>query len=63
MEPTWLGKWLLVIGVVLAGLGGALWVVGRMGLPLGHLPGDVRVRGGTGRLPSRLSPASSSAWC
>jgi hypothetical protein len=45
MELSWLGKWLLVIGIGLAGLGGILWVAGRMGLPLGQLPGDVRVRG------------------
>jgi hypothetical protein len=43
-----LGKSLLVVGLVLAGLGGLLLLGSRMGLPLGRLPGDLhwRSRGG-----------------
>jgi hypothetical protein len=40
------GRWLLVLGLAIAALGGLLWVVGRMGLPLGRLPGDLRFQSG-----------------
>jgi hypothetical protein len=40
-----LGKWILVFGVVLVAVGGAIWLVEHWGLPLGRLPGDVRLRG------------------
>jgi hypothetical protein len=35
-----IGRWLLIAGLGLAGIGGLLWLAGRMGLPLGRLPGD-----------------------
>jgi hypothetical protein len=38
-----LGRWLLIFGLILAVTGGALWLAGRLGLPLGRLPGDVRI--------------------
>jgi len=37
------GKALVVIGLALAGLGAVLWLGGRLNLPLGRLPGDIRV--------------------
>ena len=37
-----MGKVLVVIGLVIAAVGGAIW----LGLPLGRLPGDVVVRRG-----------------
>jgi len=40
-----LGKWILVFGVVLVAVGAAIWLVEHWGLPLGRLPGDVRLRG------------------
>ncbi len=40
-----MGKWILVFGVVLIVVGGAIWLVEHLGLPLGRLPGDVRLRG------------------
>lgn len=40
-----LGKFLIVAGVILALAGVALMVVGRMGVPLGKLPGDLIWRG------------------
>jgi hypothetical protein len=44
--PT-VGKWIILIGLGVVLLGGLVWVVGRAGLPLGRLPGDVRIeRGG-----------------
>jgi hypothetical protein len=38
-----IGKVLIVIGLALAVLGGLLWLGGRMNLPLGRLPGDIRI--------------------
>lgn len=45
MDSSTLGKWLLVVGLGIAGLGLAIWLVGKAGLPLGRLPGDIVVRG------------------
>ena len=39
------GKWIVLFGVVLILVGAAVWLVERLGLPLGHLPGDLRIRG------------------
>jgi hypothetical protein len=38
-----IGKWLIVAGLVLALAGAGLWLVGKTGLPLGRLPGDIRI--------------------
>jgi Protein of unknown function (DUF2905) len=40
-----LGKALVGIGLVLILLGGLLVLAGRMGLPVGRLPGDIAYRG------------------
>ena len=42
-----LGKALLGIGLLLAGIGAVLLLAGRFGLPLGRLPGDIAYRGKT----------------
>ena len=39
------GKWILIVGVVLIAVGAIIWLIKSLGLPLGRLPGDVRVRG------------------
>jgi hypothetical protein len=36
-------KWIIVIGLGIAALGVLVWAVGRLGLPLGRLPGDIRI--------------------
>jgi len=36
---------LLMIGVALVVIGGIVMLLGRMGLPLGRLPGDILYRG------------------
>jgi len=41
-DLTTLAKVLLALGLVLAAVGGGLWVLGRSGVPLGRLPGDLR---------------------
>jgi hypothetical protein len=38
-----LGKWIAVLGLVLVVAGGVIWLLGRTGLPLGRLPGDIRL--------------------
>ena len=38
-----LGIWLIVAGLALALIGGGLWLAARAGLPLGRLPGDIRI--------------------
>ncbi|MGA2111552.1 MAG: DUF2905 family protein [Anaerolineales bacterium] len=38
-----LGRVLVLIGLGIAGLGGVIWLLGRVGLPLGGLPGDLRI--------------------
>ena len=38
-----IGKWLVIAGVVLALVGAGLWLAGKTGLPLGRLPGDIRI--------------------
>jgi hypothetical protein len=40
-----LGKVLIGLGLLIALVGAVLLVAGRMGLPLGRLPGDIAYRG------------------
>ena len=42
---TDIGKMLLFFGLVLAGIGLALVLLGRTNLPIGRLPGDIVYRG------------------
>lgn len=39
-----LGKWLVLIGLSIAALGGLVWLLGRLPF-LGNLPGDIRIQG------------------
>jgi hypothetical protein len=43
MDLSSLGKGIVVFGLLLVVVGGALWLLGRAGLPLGRLPGDIRI--------------------
>ncbi|MEW6569352.1 MAG: DUF2905 domain-containing protein [Chloroflexota bacterium] len=45
-DLTQLARWLIVFGLSLTAIGGLVWVVGRTGLPLGRLPGDLRFESG-----------------
>ena len=45
-EATTVGKWIILIGLGLAVLGGLVWLAGRAGLPLGRLPGDINIQNG-----------------
>ena len=42
---TDMGRMLLVLGVALVVIGGIVMLLGRAGLPLGRLPGDIVYRG------------------
>ena len=41
-DLTTLARWLVLAGLLLTGIGGLFWVFSRLGIPLGHLPGDFR---------------------
>ena len=43
-----LGRYLIVGGVILIFIGAGIYLAARLGLPLGRLPGDIRIewRGG-----------------
>jgi hypothetical protein len=45
MDLSSLGKVIVALGVTLVVIGGLVWVLGRTGLPLGNLPGDIRIEG------------------
>ena len=42
LDLTSLARWLIIGGLVIAGIGGLIWIFSRLGLPLGSLPGDIR---------------------
>jgi hypothetical protein len=43
LDLSSLGKAVLVCGLLLVVVGGVLWLLGRAGLPIGRLPGDIRI--------------------
>ena len=40
-----IGKWILIFGAALIVVGAVVWLVENRGLPLGRLPGAIRMRG------------------
>jgi hypothetical protein len=40
-----IGRFLVLAGVLLIVVGGGLYLAARIGLPLGRLPGDIRIEG------------------
>jgi hypothetical protein len=40
-----MGRMLVMLGIALAVIGGIVMLLGRTGLPLGRLPGDILYRG------------------
>ena len=44
MDLPSLGKAIVIVGVVLVLAGGLIWLLGRAGLPLGRLPGDLHIQ-------------------
>jgi hypothetical protein len=45
MDLMTIGKGTASLGLVLLLVGGLLWLSGKAGLPLGNLPGDIRIEG------------------
>lgn len=43
-----IGRFLMLAGILLFLVGGALFLAGKFGLPLGRLPGDIRIEGQNG---------------
>lgn len=43
-----IGRYLILGGVILILLGGGFYLAGRLGLPLGRLPGDIHIEGSNG---------------
>jgi hypothetical protein len=43
MDFSTLGKGIVILGVLLVVVGGLIWLLGRTGLPLGRLPGDIHI--------------------
>ncbi len=41
-----IARFLMIAGVVFFLVGGLLYLAGRAGLPLGRLPGDIRIQSG-----------------
>jgi len=43
MDLSTLGKWIVLLGLGLAAVGVTVWLAGKIGVPFGSLPGDIRV--------------------
>ena len=43
-----LARWLVIGGVLLILIGGGVYLAAKFGLPLGRLPGDIRMERGNG---------------
>lgn len=43
-----IGRFLMIAGILLFLGGGTLFLAGKFGLPLGRLPGDIRIEGQNG---------------
>ena len=44
MDLSSLGKAVVIVGAALILTGGLIWLLGKAGLPLGRLPGDVYIQ-------------------
>lgn len=43
MDLSTIARWVILAGVVIIITGIGLWLAGRFDLPLGRLPGDIRI--------------------
>jgi hypothetical protein len=44
MDISTIGKWVVLAGLGMVFVGGLVWLLGKSGLPLGNLPGDVSIQ-------------------
>lgn len=47
LDTPSIGRWLFISGIVLAILGGAVWLAEKSGLPWSKIPGDFRFQFGS----------------
>jgi hypothetical protein len=52
-----IARYLMIGGVILFLVGGGVYLAAKFGIPLGHLPGDIRIEGENG---SFYFPVTSS---
>jgi hypothetical protein len=52
-----IGRWLMIGGILLFLFGSGIYLAAKFGIPLGRLPGDIRIEGENG---SFYFPATSS---
>ena len=45
-DPNSLARWLILLGLGVAAAGVGVWLLGRSGIALGRLPGDLRFSSG-----------------
>lgn len=45
-DATSVGRAVMLAGVIVFLVGGAIWLTGLFNLPLGRLPGDIRIESG-----------------
>ena len=43
-----IARWLVIGGIILIIIGGGVLLASRLGIPLGRLPGDIRLERGSG---------------
>ena len=43
-----IARWLVIGGLVLILIGGGVYLASRFGIPIGRLPGDIRIERGSG---------------
>ena len=43
-----IARWLVIGGIVLILIGGGVYLASRFGIPIGRLPGDIRIERGSG---------------
>jgi hypothetical protein len=43
MDLSSLGKWIILFGLAIVVVGLVVWIAGKVGLPFGNLPGDIRM--------------------
>ena len=43
MDLSSFGKWIILFGLAIVVVGLVIWLAGKVGLPFGSLPGDIRV--------------------
>ena len=41
---TYMGKWLIFMGLAIAAIGLILWGGAKIGIPVGKLPGDIAIK-------------------